>query len=153
MIELDAARLRSLLDYDPATGVFRWRPGRRGVRNGGVAGSSNGRKIQIRIDDRAHLAHRLAWLYVHGEWPVELDHANGDGFDNRLANLRPATRQENQRNRRAKGCYYRPDRDRWVAMIYDGRRSVFLGYHDTEQEARATYEAAARAVFGEFARA
>lgn len=90
--DLTAQRLRELLHYDEATGVFRWKQSR-GSR--GKAGSVAGRlnttgSRQIEIAGRAYLARRLAWLYVFGEWPKEkLAPANGDQDDCRIDNLWP----------------------------------------------------------------
>lgn len=69
-IEISADGLRETLDYDPTTGVFRWKRGRRGVAAGSIAGTtdSNGYRY-IGINQVWYLAHRLAWLYVNGEWP------------------------------------------------------------------------------------
>jgi HNH endonuclease len=101
MIELTAERLREILDYHPESGIFYWRIARRnGTRAGNIAGAKKaGDYIRISIDGRQHLAHRLAWLYVHGRWPAALiDHINGNPADNRIANLREASRSQNQAN-------------------------------------------------------
>jgi len=95
-------RLRELLEYDPETGVFIWKTGRGSVKAGSVAGSkeANG-YVRIRCDGGRYMAHRLAWLYVHGEFPPEeIDHINGVRDDNRLRNLRCVSRTENTRNQR-----------------------------------------------------
>jgi hypothetical protein len=100
---LTAERLRELLHYDPDTGVFTWlRVKGRRVRVGALSGKANGGGyFQIGVDGRIYYAHRLAWLYVHGEWPVaSIDHVNCDRCDNRLANLRPATKAQNAANAR-----------------------------------------------------
>ena len=91
---LTQARLKKLLSYNTDTGEFRWRVTRRGAaRAGSVAGCvRHDGYVRIAIDGKRYLAHRLAWLYVHGELVPELDHANGVRSDNRLDNLRPATR-------------------------------------------------------------
>ena len=84
---LTAERLREVLDYDPDTGVFtRKVRTASSVKVGDVAGSLNGKGyIRIRVDGRLYFAHRLAWLYVHGEWPVDqVDHINGIKNDNRI---------------------------------------------------------------------
>src|SRR5687768_4110898 len=110
---LTAERLRELLDYDPDTGVFRWKT--RPVRaeylrtdrawNSRFAGRPAGTLVKgyvcILIYRRSYRAHRLAWLYVHGEWPRnELDHEHGNRADNRIEKLRSATRGQNMQNRK-----------------------------------------------------
>jgi hypothetical protein len=96
--DLTAEYLRQLLSYDPDTGLFRWRVqlGFRG-KVGAVAGTTHSKGYrQIRIDGRIYRAHRLAWLYIHGEWPSGgLDHIDGNPANNAIANLRPATQQQN----------------------------------------------------------
>lgn len=102
--DLTHARLLELLHYDPDFGEFRNR-----VRRGqiGLAGfrtaSEHGRGYRtLKVDGRKYLAHRLAWFYVHGEWPprgLEIDHVNRVRDDNRISNLRVVTRSENNRNR------------------------------------------------------
>src|SRR5882672_2364605 len=105
MTDITAAYLRTILHYDPKTGIFRWRVRMSPARGAGeIAGAKSGNYIRIGIKRRWYQAHRLAWLYVHGKWPLYwLDHANGDKLDNRLENLREATHSQNQMNsRRAK---------------------------------------------------
>jgi hypothetical protein len=88
---LTAERLRALVSYDPATGVFvrRQRPGK-GARSGQVAGSLNKRSgyVEIGVDGRSYWAQRLAWLYVHGEWPAcYVSFRDGNGANVAIANL------------------------------------------------------------------
>lgn len=85
------------------------------------------------------------------------DHANGDGLDNRRANLRRATHAENMRNRRGvsslspyKGVGWH--KSQWRAYIKVGGRFVSLGNHATEADAARAYDAAALEHFGSFAR-
>lgn len=130
---------------------------------GEVAGNVNDHGyIRIGIDGRIYLAHRLAWFYCHGEWPLGgLDHANGMPTDNRIANLRLATHSQNLANSRArnwaglKGAYYNPryKHRMWVSQIKYGGRSHHLGYFETAEAANAAYLAAATKAFGSFARA
>ena len=98
----NAARLRELLSYDPTTGVFTNRI-TRGPRAtiGAVAGSphSDG-YLTIMLDGQNHLAHRLAWLYVYGEWPEgQIDHINRTKSNNWIGNLRDVARSKNQQNK------------------------------------------------------
>jgi hypothetical protein len=161
---LTAERLRELLDYDPETGVFTRRvdAGSRG-KAGSVAGGyhSRGGYLEIGIDGRVYYSHRLAILYVTGEWPTaHVDHINNVKDDNRFANLREATKAQNATNskRRSdntsgfKGVGYDPRRRRWVARIRYGGRTTCLGRFKTPDAAHAAYRAAAQELHGEFAR-
>jgi hypothetical protein len=160
---LTAERLRELLHYDPDTGVFTWlRVKGRRVRVGALSGKANGGGyFQIGVDGRIYYAHRLAWLYVHGEWPVaSIDHVNCDRCDNRLANLRPATKAQNAANARKrtnnssgfKGAYWNARRNKWMASIEADGHQRHLGYFDNPTDAHKAYVAAAERHFGEFAR-
>ena len=99
---LTAEWLRAVLDYDPKTGLFHWRIDRGGrkARIGALAGSFDATGyIQIMIDGKNYKAHRLAWLYVTGNWPIgDIDHLNGERANNRWSNLREATKSINQQN-------------------------------------------------------
>jgi len=102
---LTQAELKSLLDYDAESGIFRWKVQRRPQSPPGTrAGWHSGKKAQrIELGGKNYLAHRLAWFYVHGVWPDQIDHINGDRSDNRIANLRAANNSQNQANMKAKG--------------------------------------------------
>jgi hypothetical protein len=154
--DLTAGRLRELLDYDPGTGVFRWRANRGRVRAGGVAGSlSVSGYLKARVDGRSHWAHRLAWLYVHGEWPRGgIDHINGDRSDNRIGNLRDVPQRINAQNRRTArrdntssgllGVDWHAHRQRWRARIRLRGGRLDLGHFDTPEAAHAAYVEAKR---------
>lgn len=144
--------LKSLLDYDPDTGVFRWRIDRggravKGARAGGIAVTTG--YWRIGIDRKTYLAHRLAWLYVYGAFPErETDHINGDILDNRIANLRPVTARQNQNNLpvhragRLAGTNYTPSWSKakpWRARIRIDGKHVSLGSFATEHEAHMAY--------------
>ena len=159
-------RLRELLRYDPETGEFTWRVKRPGTRGeGSVAGcicrNRAGLKYRyIALDGRLYLAHRLAWFFVHRLWPrQQIDHADGDGLNNRIANLREASLAENARNRRAptsntsgfKGVSWVPKDKRWRAQIWVNGRNRHLGCFDDPAKAHAAYVAAASELHGDFA--
>lgn len=162
---LTAERLRELLIYDPLTGVFTWRVSRRHkTRAGSIAGSLCSRGYRdIQIDGISYRAHRLAWLYVHGEWPPsDLDHKDTVHDHNWIDNLRPATNSQNRANTRReirntsgfKGVsrYTRRCGVRWRAYIQKDGKMVHLGSFLAPELAHAAYTAAAQQMFGEFAR-
>jgi hypothetical protein len=159
--------LRELLHYDPVTGHFTWRVDRGRIKAGSRAGCADKSRCTpyrfISIDHKLHREHRLAWLWMNGEWPDRLiDHINGDGSDNRWSNLRLATAMQNAANNRRetgksglRGVYHREDMDgRFQAKIsitLNGRKRVaHLGFYSTAQEAHEAYKAAATRQFGEF---
>lgn len=165
--DLTAERLRSVLSYDPGTGQFVWLVRRGSVSPGSRAGHLDPTTgyVSISIDGVSYRAHRLAWLFTHGQWPQEcLDHKDGDRANNRLDNLRPADNSQNAansaRNRNNtsgfKGVTFhrrRADGSRpWQASIRKDGQLLFLGNFATPLEARDAYEAAALEHFGEFAR-
>jgi hypothetical protein len=162
MTQLTASRLRELLTYDSETGEFRWIVRRNGTKSGVAAGHKTARGyVHLRVESRLYKAHRLAWLYVHGEWPRDqIDHINGVYDDNRIANLREANSSQNKRNTGPyrnnlsgiKGVSWRPRDSRWQAEIRVNGRRHYLGYFKTSEEASAAYAAAAAAMHGEFAR-
>jgi hypothetical protein len=153
---LTRARLRELLHYDRDTGEFRWwkRVGDE-VQLGEKAGY-----LDLCIDERWYQAHQLAWRYVTGRWcrPM-IDRRDGDGTNNRWSNLRRATQSQNTANSRRprhntsgyKGVSLRRS-GRWRAIICNKGRWIYLGTFATPEAAHAVYLAAARKLFGEFAR-
>lgn len=159
---LTADRVREVLNYDPATGVFTWRVNKGRIKAGSKAGyRMTSGYWSIGVDDRKHLAHRLAWLWTHGRWPkAEIDHANGNRADNRIQNLREASKSQNMQNMGPpkdntsgfKGVCWAKLRSKWMSRIQINSRYIFLGYHDTPEAAHEAYCEAARKHFGEFAR-
>lgn len=161
---LTAARLRELLSYDPDTGVFTWLVNRgRMAKAGNIAGHrTKDGYCHMRIDGKDYMAHRLAWLYMTGQWPTStIDHADVDPGNDRWANLREATIGQNLANRRKppsntsgfKGVTWHSECRCWMASIKCQRRRFYLGLFDDPREAHAAYVAAAVTHFGEFARA
>lgn len=156
------ARVIELFNYDQATGLFTRRVGvQGGGRAGSVAGTLSHGYVRIRIDGKLHSAHRLAWLVVHGYMPDELDHINLIKDDNRIENLRPATRSENQRNKGKqsnntsgyKGVYWDKSKGKWHARAQDANgKQKFLGSFPTPESASAAYNDFASNLHGEFYR-
>lgn len=119
--------------------------------------------IMLIIDQRHVLAHRLAWWISNGKIPdkMVIDHINGNPFDNRLCNLRIATKAQNNRNAKKpstntsglKGTSLIRKTGRWVAQINIKGKRKNLGRYDTREEAHLVYMEAAKQIYGEFARA
>jgi hypothetical protein len=98
------------------------------------------------VEYRRYYAHRLAWLYVHGEWPNVIDHINGDAGDNRIANLRSCSQQRNMQNIRASrnkhgltGVVFHRKSGLFHATIKVNKRATSLGYYKTAEEAHDAY--------------
>lgn len=168
---ITAEMARELLNYDPDTGEFRWKPRTAALfaksyhtaehncavwnklYSGGVVGYVSKRDgyRRVSIFDTRYLLHRLAWLISLGTWPSsEIDHINGKRDDNRLENLREATPAENSQNRSHKSVrgllgasWFKRDNN-WRATIKINKKWTYLGYFDTEQEAHEAYLAAKR---------
>lgn len=171
MAEITADTVRELLHYDAASGEFMWRT--RDVRwftpnsrrtaesecvrwnksfSGSSAGSLNGRGyVQIGLLGRRYYAHRIAWLYVTGEWPKDdIDHLNGDKTDNRFVNFRSVVDADNCKNRGIRADnksgftgVFRQN-NKWKAQIRIGGKSVHLGYFQTPEAAHSAYVEASK---------
>lgn len=153
--ELTVERLRKLLHYNQATGIFTWisRPNRR-IRIGDVAGTMLRGYVMISVDGVIRAGGRLAWLYVTGQWPQgEIDHKNGIPSENWFDNLRDATTSINRQNQRrphkrnvtggflgvsSAQCKTKPFRARINGM--------HLGIFQTAEEAYQAYVTAKRTV-------
>lgn len=155
---IGADDLKKRLQYDPETGIFTWLASNNQVAEGGAAGTPDtSGHVQIKIAGRAYLAHRLAWLYVTGEWPEhQVDHRNRKPADNRWANLRAATQSENQRNKTGwaasghRGVYWNRNNEKWQASIRVGGRNKSLGYYADKTDAVAARLRGEALHFGEF---
>lgn len=153
---LTADGLRALFSYDPDTGEFKRliKKGKRGTLTG-VVGSDDlyGYKT-TRIGGRSFKLHRLAWLYVFGQWPTgDIDHINGVRSDNRIANLRDVTRKINLENQRSSsnnlstgllGAYFDKRKGTFYARISQGNKSIHLGTFKTAKAAHEAYVSAKR---------
>jgi len=172
--------LRKLLRYEPETGKLFWRertpdmfdagkrsPGGRCARwntmfagKSALASPDKDGYLKGKIFDRTHKSHRVIWALHTGAWPVEhIDHIDGDPANNRIENLREATRSENKCNSGAyknntsgyKGVSRDKDKKKWRAQIGKNGKLRHLGYFDCPQEAHAAYCAAAKEMHGKYA--
>lgn len=147
---LTQSRLKELMSYDPNTGEFSRKISRGGAKVGDVSGTNNDGYMQLRVDGKSYKAHRLAWLYVMGRWPdKDIDHINGVRCDNRIVNLREATRAENKQNTRLAHADSRSGllgvvrhRSQWQARIGVNGKKLHLGSFETAEAAHAAYLAA-----------
>lgn len=161
--KLTPERLRECLDYNPATGVFTYRIARRGVpfpvgSPAGCRNTTTGHMV-IRIDGELHMAHRLVWLHVHGRWPAdEIDHINGKGDDNRLANLREATHQENlcnqgKQKRNSSGYKWATwQANGWMAQVFYMGVNHYVGRFQDPKRAHEAAKKVAQRLHKEFVR-
>ena len=164
MTELTAEIVRELLDYNPETGDFYWKY--RDVKwfnsqracnswNTKYAGNKTfclyrNKYLGVVIFHKKRLAHRIAWLYVHGEWPDgQIDHINNVRDDNRIINLRVVTANQNQHNqKRAQrdnkssgllGVTFNKANKNWVANIHIKGKQKHIGCYDCKHEAHEAY--------------
>lgn len=165
---MSPADFKRLLDYDPETGVFRWKVDIRCGKNrrlfrkvGDIAGGMDDKGyITICINYMKFHGHRLAWFMTYGEWPAEcVDHKNLVRSDNRIDNLRRASDLQNRSNTAVrarsgfKGVHqFKHAPGSYMAQITVDGRKKYLGCFPTPEEAHEAYKAAAAASFGEFAR-
>ena len=158
MIEQDL--LKELFDYDPETGWFTNRYSRGRAKAGEIAGAYTGHGYwRIIINYKKYYVHHLAWLYVYGEWPDEIDHIDGDRGNNAISNLRLATRSQNCFNRSKRyvgesglrGAYLDKRTMQWYSKIQVGSQQVFLGTFNSSEEAHKAFMIAVEQYHGEFA--
>lgn len=145
--------LKSILEYDQETGEFFWiKPKRSWVAAGVKAGSIEAKGyVVININRGLYKAHRLAWLYVYGEWPKnQLDHIDRNKQNNKISNLREATNSQNQQNTpkyktkalvrsKYKGVSLHNKTKKWQAEIQIEKKRFYLGLFSCEEDAAMAY--------------
>jgi hypothetical protein len=147
-------RLKELLSYNPETGRFVWLIDKGRAKAGGSAGTWDGYYLYVKLDQRRYAIHRLAWLYMMGEWPeADIDHWDTNGANNKFTNLRSVTRNFNQQNKRRAnrdsktgylGVRMSASGKRFQALIGVDGKTLTLGHFSTPQEAHEAYVHAKR---------
>lgn len=165
-LELDY--LRSTIKYDPETGDF---TRIKTVSHNAVAGQKAGFKMSIgywglNIKKRLYYCHRLAFFYMEGRWPEEIDHIDGNPLNNKWSNLREVNSSQNKANKRQRkdakhsqykgvcqtSCHNGVWSGKWSARVGKDKKSYYLGCFDSEIEAAKAYDEKAKELFGEHAK-
>jgi len=159
---LDSDRLRELLIYNPETGKWLWKVRRNRMPLGSKAGTISGDGyINISVDGLVYRAHRLAWLYMTGEWPSrQIDHEDTNRSNCKWNNLRISNQSQNIANSRRrsnnssgyKGVSWNKRLSKWKAYIMKDGKNYNLGFFDHAIDASIAYQRAAVEMFGAFAR-
>jgi hypothetical protein len=148
---LTKAKLKELFNYDENTGLFfRKLDANNGRKAGEVAGYIDKEGyVVIAVDGRNYYAHRLVFLYMEGCFPDDcIDHADKNKANNKLSNLRKATKSENGQNLNISvrntsgytGVYYEKSSNRWRARIVINKKSISLGRHKSPELAYEAYK-------------
>lgn len=147
-----------MLRYDPHTGLMWYHKTGKGRRFHQPIGTPNQQgQIVFRHGVRHYLVSRLAWLYVHGRWPTEIDHINGDRADNRITNLREVTHSQNLANAKTRvdnavgtrGVCWDKQKSKWKVQIGPAGKRIQKHFERLD-DAKAFAEMKHREIFGEF---
>jgi len=155
------ARAREMLDYEPETGIFRWRINRRSymgkARIGAIAGAPRyDGYVELRLDGELIHAHRLAFVWMTGVLPEEVDHINSDKSDQRWSNLRIATRSQNgvhkgaNKNNKLGVKGVRKNKKKFEERIWRDGKTVAIGFFSTIEQASEAYKQISLKQHGEF---
>lgn len=151
--DLTVEYVRNILDYNPETGIFKWKkrddvPQKWNTRNSGnITGwnHSNG-YLQTCINYKKYYLHRLAWFYVNGVWPDEIDHIDRDKKNNKISNLRVVTHRDNCANRTQrknptgyKGVIFSKRDKSWAAKITINGVLKHIGTFKSVEDAATAY--------------
>ena len=160
-MEITRAYLRHLFNYDGQNLIHRI--SRKRVKAGSIVGTVRKKQndIVINLFGKNYLAHRLIWIWNYGDCPEFLDHINGDRLDNRVSNLRAATRQQNAMNQKIKvnntsgfkGVCWSKQKNKWVANItFNKKKNIHLGFFENFDDAVNARKIAEEKYFGEWNR-
>ena len=133
------------------------------VKAGDRAGTTVGKAAPyraVRYKGSKYYEHRIIYYMFNKYLPEQIDHIDGDPSHNCIKNLRPATGQQNQRNKcskegassKFKGVSWNKYHKKWVSRVWGGKSSKHLGLYKCEIEAAKAYDKRASELFGEYAR-
>ena len=154
-------RLKQVLHYNQLTGRFTWLVDLSSHRSKGKrAGWVNGPYRYIGIDHKVYSEHALAFIWMIGVFPEEVDHKDRKGANNIWRNLRVATHSQNHGNRTKlstntsgyKGVCWDKSRNKWMSHIMVRGKRITIGRFNTPEQAAEAYRLKALELFGEFAR-
>lgn len=156
--ELTQGRLKELVEYDPAIGDLRWKVEKGpNAKAGGLISYVNPcGYTEVCIDGRSYRGHRLAWLYMTGQFPAGIiDHKDGCKLNNSWENLRQATHSQNHANVRSSRCKsgfkgVSISRDKFVAEIRLNKRTIYIGSFTAPEDAHNAYKLKHVELFKEF---
>lgn len=157
---LTQERLKELFSYNPKTGIFIRLTNRYRWKKGSVAGTLTNGYIRIKIDHVLYQAHRLAFLYMEGEFPANIvDHIDMNRSNNRWRNLRHCTYSQNSMNVKEsknnksgyKNVYWHSQSKKWRARLSHKGKDVHLGNFDCKHKAAKSYNTEIVKYHGEFA--
>ena len=153
-------RVREAFDYDPSTGIVTRRItlGPRAMA-GSVVGTFEGKYLQVILDHKTYMLHRLIWCWMTGRWVAgQIDHVDRDALNNKWDNLREATASQQMGNTDLRpnntsgfrGVAWAPNNNKWRAAIGRNGKLTYLCYFDDIEEAAAVAASAREEFFGEF---
>ena len=155
-------RLKEILHYNSDTGIWiRLVDTRNKIKSGSRAGTCTVKGYRrIKIEKKHYFEHRLAWLYMTGEWPEnDIDHIDGNRSNNKWSNLRSATRQQNRMNTKKLGIKKKNfdlpvgvirRSGRFGAVCKSNKKRKSLGMFDTAEQAHQRYLTFIKDKYGEF---
>lgn len=153
---IELAHLKSVLRYNPETGIWAHLTGGRRWKAGDRADKPHQGYLEVRYNGKRYLAHRLAFFYRKKRWPIGIDHKDRNGLNNKWKNLREANQHHNSANtklnkRNKSGCrgvFWNVRQNLWEAQIKLNGKSTSLGLFKEKERAAAEYRFHAKHYFG-----